>query len=510
MSNLFNNDVAMAGLWRGWVVQTFSDGMARVFIPTLQRRQMPFKNIKDPSEGIIEGCEGNYIIANSIWWKVRTELKVGDSVWIMFENGNANFPIIMGLFGSIVPLASEFSGTLGSGLPGSATFGDSTVIDMSGKLKENGTISKVQYLILHTSGCHSVDSLINVLAAQGLGVQAATDDKAIYKLTSEWDSLVYHCEGINSIAIGCEQIESPHVKWNSNMSAIPDQEYMKAHIEEIIEWHDKCYNNAVNLFAYWCITFGLTEQNIYSHKESSKIGGTSDHGDPEALWDYFIKHTGDKKWTMDAFREAVKNRIPDLRVNDGGDTAGGAYAKYIFVGDSRTVGMHSAMEGSVINPVNKAGTKNSKDYYIAEGGMGYDWFTRSSTQNAISSQIVKNSAIIILLGFNGMDYYSGGKYATYVKSKAAEWQQKGATVYFGTVGPMTDDLAHSCNPPYPSSLTNTDVIRFNQELREGLSGSSIKIIDIYSGIKDSYSAPGDGIHYDSSTYKKIYNIIKGQ
>ena len=218
MSNLYNNDVAMAGLWRGWVVQTFSDGMARVFMPTLQRQLMPFKNINNPSEGIKEGCEGNYVIANSIWWKVRTELKVGDPVWIMFENGNANFPIIMGLFGSAVPLASEFYGTTGSSVPGSATFGDSTVVDMSGKLKENGKISKVQYLILHTSGCKSVDSLINVLAGKGLGVQAATDDKAIYKLTSEWDSLVYHCAGVNSIAIGCEQIESPHIKWNANMT----------------------------------------------------------------------------------------------------------------------------------------------------------------------------------------------------------------------------------------------------------------------------------------------------
>lgn len=510
MSKLYTSDTAVAGVWRAYVIETFQDGSVRVYIPTLQRHKMPFKNKDDFSQGIIEGCEGNYPIANAIWWKVRTQLNVGDPVWVMFENGNINYPILAGVFGTKVPLASEFSGSYAPG-GGIASFGDSTVIDMSGQLDEHGTISNVQYLILHTSGCHTVESLINVLNSRdGLGVQAATDDKAIYKLCTEWNALMYHCGGVNSKAIGCEMIESPHIKWNSNMTAIPDQDYMKEHIDEIISWHDKCYNNAVNLFAYWCITFNLDETKIYSHKESSKIGGTSDHADPEELWDYFVKHTGDKKWTMDEFRKAVKERIPKLRVSDTSGGAGGAYAKYIFVGDSRTVGMHDAIEGSYINPIDRAGTKNTKDYYIAEVGMGYDWFVKSSTQNSIKSQIVKNSAIIILLGFNGMDYYSGEKYATFVKSKASEWQQAGATVYFVSVNPMDDAKAHNAKPPYPKSLTNSDVIRFNNELKTNLSGSSIKYIDTYSQIKDTFSAPGDGIHYGNETYKKIYNIIKGQ
>ena len=505
MSTLLNNDVAMAGLWRGWVVQIFSDGTARVFIPTLQRRQMPFKNLEDPSEGIIEGCEGNYIIANSVWWKVRTELKVGDPVWIMFENGNANFPIIVGLFGSVVPLASEFSGTLNSSVPGSATYGDSTVVDMSGKLKENGKISKVQYLILHTSGCHSVDSLINVLAAQGLGVQAATDDKAIYKLTSEWDSLVYHCAGVNSIAIGCEQIESPHIKWNANMTAIPDQEYMKAHIAEIIEWHDKCYNNAVNLFAYWCITFGLTEANIYSHKESPKIGGTLAHGDPEALWDYFVKHTGDKKWTMDAFREAVKKRIPELRVTTQSGSASG-YTKYVFVGDSRTCGMYSALGGNYADSISGSLPSKSSEYFISKVGMGYSWFTSPSIQSEISSQIASNTALIILMGCN--DAYTSGmgtKYVKYIREKLSQWTTAGATVYFVSVNPVDDANAEKAN----YRLKDSNIVSFNSEIKTGIAGNNIKYIDTYTSIKSSFKA-SDGIHYDNATYEKIYNIIKGQ
>ena len=503
MSYLYTSDVACTGVWRALIVKPLDDGRAHVYIPSLHSGLMPFTDPSDPSGGVVSGCEGNYPVANGIWWKCRTEIKVGDPVWVAFENGDINFPIITGMFGTAVPLASEFNGSV-AGVQGSASFGDSNVVDMSGQLTEHGKISKVENLVLHTSGCNTVQQLINALNADPdkLGVQAAADDKAIYKLCSSWDALMYHCQGINGKAIGCEMLESEHVKWDSNMTYIPDEDYFKAHINEIIAWHDKCYNNAVNLFAYWCITFGLDTSAIVSHKESPKVGGTSDHADPEELWDYFVKYTGNNKWTMDAFRQAVKDRIPTLRISEGGSAGG--FSKYIFVGDSRTCGMYAAMCGDYSSSIDKADPKNPSDYYIAKVSMGYSWFVSSDIQSKIKSQISANSALVVLMGCNGVgNTGEATKYATFMKNKYSEWTASGASVFFVSVNPVDDSAAKR------SGYAETDsmVVNFNNEIKSQL--GSIKYIDTYSKIKSSFKA-SDGLHYDNNTYKNIYNIIKGQ
>ena len=317
MKKLYTTDAAFTGVYRAFVVQALSNGECRIFIPSMQHKLMPFKDPSNPQGGVIEGCETRYTKANSSWWSARTELKVGDAVWVMFENGNVEFPIIVGQFAANVPVAGEGSGTSGGtqsviSTPTDANYGDSAVVDRSGELKENGTISNVQYLILHTSCTRSIDTLISVLQGRDLGVQAAVDNNYIYKLCSNWDSILYHCGGLNSKAVGCEMIESEHIKWNSNCTAV-NETHLQNNLDSAIAWHTKCYNNAVNLFAYWCNIFGLDETRIYSHKEAKQVGSSSDHADPEELWDVFKKLTGDNKWTMNAFRAAVKARIPEVK-----------------------------------------------------------------------------------------------------------------------------------------------------------------------------------------------------
>lgn len=462
---------------------------------------MPFTDPSSLGDSAMSGTEGNYPLANGIWWKVRTELKPGDAVWVTFEHGNMDHPIIVGQFGTTVPLASEFNGTIGGGESGGASYGDSTVIDKSGQLEEHGTISNLKYLVLHTSGCTSIDQLINVLKGEGLGVQAAVDDQAIYKLATDYKAFMYHCKGINDIAIGCEQIESPHIKWNSNMTAIPDQDYFKNHLQEILAYHDKVYNNAVNLFGYWCITYGLDTSAIISHLESAKHGGTSDHGDPEELWNYFYKYTNDKKWTMDGFRAAVKERIPTLKISEGGGVAGN-YSKYIFVGDSRTAGMYSTMSGDETEYKVGTDNRNPSDYYICKTSMGYSWFTQQAS--TISSAITSNSAVIILMGCNDLGTPGIAKrYADYVNGKYSEWHSKGADVFFVSVNPIDDSRAARVG----YTERDSQAVSFNNELRSQLS-NGVRYIDTYSAIKGNFSA-SDGIHYDDATYRKIYTTIKG-
>lgn len=119
MSNLYTSDVAMGGVYRAYIVKQLSDGNAHVFIPTLHRKLMPFKDPSSPSSGIIEGCETRYPIANACCWKVRTPLKEGDVVWVTFENANANHPIMLGNFGTMVDIVQP-------GMGGSSYVSDGT------------------------------------------------------------------------------------------------------------------------------------------------------------------------------------------------------------------------------------------------------------------------------------------------------------------------------------------------------------------------------------------------
>lgn len=59
------------------------------------------------------------------------------------------------------------------------------------------------------------------------------------------------------------------------------------------------YREAVELCAYLCKEYGLTEQNIICHSEGYKQGVASNHGD---VMHWFPKHGK----SMDTFRAEVK------------------------------------------------------------------------------------------------------------------------------------------------------------------------------------------------------------
>lgn len=115
----------------------------RIYIPALHREQMPF--ILSES-GEIQGCifdssenedynetdeqqnkknkdtnnsllmkKRDYPIAQVCSWGVCPQFKLGEQVWVMFENGDSEFPVVIGDLASILPLASEIvvSGALG-------------------------------------------------------------------------------------------------------------------------------------------------------------------------------------------------------------------------------------------------------------------------------------------------------------------------------------------------------------------------------------------------------------
>ena len=107
----------------------------RIYIPALHREQMPFKLSES---GEIQGCifdssenedynetdeqqnkknkdtnnsllmkKRDYPIAQVCSWGVCPQFKLGEQVWVMFENGDSEFPVVIGDLASTLSLASE-------------------------------------------------------------------------------------------------------------------------------------------------------------------------------------------------------------------------------------------------------------------------------------------------------------------------------------------------------------------------------------------------------------------
>lgn len=77
-------------------------------------------------------------------------------------------------------------------------------------------------------------------------------------------------------------------------------------------YFDKVYQEAVELCAYLCKMYGLTEKNIICHKEGAEQGIAIEHED---VMHWFPKHGKN----MDTFRADVKKLI-----SSGGSTSGGS------------------------------------------------------------------------------------------------------------------------------------------------------------------------------------------
>lgn len=158
--------------------------------------------------------------------------------------------------------------------------------------------------------------------------------------------------------------------------------------------------------------------------------------------------------------------------------------KLIFVGDSRTVGMKSAV-----------GDMGKNDVWSCKGSMGLNWMKSTGIPN-IESQITSGSHVIILMGVN--DLYNADNYISYINGLVSSVTQKGGKLYFVSVNPTNRS----------ADYLNDDIDEFNLKLKNGLS-SYVTYIDTNTYLINNGFSSGDGVHYTETTYKQIYTLIKG-
>lgn len=154
-------------------------------------------------------------------------------------------------------------------------------------------------------------------------------------------------------------------------------------------------------------------------------------------------------------------------------------AGILFIGDSRCVQMQEAVGGG-----------NSS--WICENSKGYKWLSENAIQRA-DECVGKGTKVVICLGVNDTDH--AYDYAALINQKAAEWAARGAKTYYVSVNPVWEN-------PY---VTETQVELFNSTIIGQLSG--VRWIDTHSYLMSTGYRLVDGLHYDTDTYIKIFNII---
>lgn len=158
--------------------------------------------------------------------------------------------------------------------------------------------------------------------------------------------------------------------------------------------------------------------------------------------------------------------------------------KTIFVGDSRTVGMQSAVSAS-------------DTLFIGKVGSGYSWLV-SSASSTLASYIKKYSSVQVIFAFGVNDLYNSSNYISYYKSLIANYPQ--VDFYIMAVNPVKESVASS----HGYTVTNSQIRAFNKKIKAAFSSV---YLNTYSYLNKKGFGTSDGIHYTAATYKKIYKYV---
>ena len=166
----------------------------------------------------------------------------------------------------------------------------------------------------------------------------------------------------------------------------------------------------------------------------------------------------------------------------------------VYIGDSRTVGMYNAVYG---NPVmgDNINTIEGNEKWIAKSSMGLSY--AQLNWNSIKSLVSKDTKIVLLMGVN--DLNSSG-----YQSLLSSMKNTFNNVFFVSVTPVIEGKGGY-------SVTNSQIQSFNNSMKSYCDSNGVTYIDIYDKVQSELqSNPGysnDGVHYNTTLYKKIYNMI---
>lgn len=150
------------------------------------------------------------------------------------------------------------------------------------------------------------------------------------------------------------------------------------------------------------------------------------------------------------------------------------YTEYLFVGDSRTVGLDDCVSG--ISSIAKVGAK--VDYL-----------------KSVLSKVTKTRKKNVIFDFGVNDLGNINKYIKVYKSLPKDFI-KNNNVIIMSVNPTDGSKYNSWNK---------DINSFNSKMKKNLP-SGVKYLDTNSRLKKEGFSTRDGVHYTTETYKKIAKL----
>lgn len=157
--------------------------------------------------------------------------------------------------------------------------------------------------------------------------------------------------------------------------------------------------------------------------------------------------------------------------------------KAVYVGDSRFVGMQSAVG-------------ESEATYIAKVAEGLSWFN-STALPEIEAKLAEDETAVVILGLGVNDLYNIDNYITAYNELIAKYPK--ANYFILSINPVDELKAQ--NNGY--STTNADIEAFNQKMQAAFPD---KYVDTYSALKSDFETT-DGLHYDDTTYNNVNSLI---
>lgn len=198
------------------------------------------------------------------------------------------------------------------------------------------------------------------------------------------------------------------------------------------------------------------------------------------IGDYYVGSDGARKknCTVDGYKLDSSGKR-QIKVFKG---------KYIFVGDSRMVGMQ----------LSKA---PSDTMYIAKSGQGYNWL-KNTAGPALESQLKLNPDVKVVLALGVNDMGNSEFYIAYYRSLIKRFPK--TKFYVLAVNPV-DEKKEAANGYH---IKNSKITAFNKKMLQAFGEATY--IDSNSHMKTVGFETRDGLHYTVEVYRELYDFIVQQ
>ena len=160
------------------------------------------------------------------------------------------------------------------------------------------------------------------------------------------------------------------------------------------------------------------------------------------------------------------------------------YEDYIFVGDSRFVGMKDALNGYVDADVR----------FVAEVGQGLGWLKK------VAPDLYNESGKTIIFNLGVNDLYNVSGYVDFYNNLPQDFVENNTLVIM-TVNPVDEQR----EADFGYSVKNSEIESFNNTMRSDLDSLYFNMIDSYTYVQSSSFKTTDGLHYTNDTYRLIFD-----